>query len=114
MGIRDESDSSTSGHVARTAHIFDGLNKKEEGPHYIIDGNYNLRHKDDCKLHECLGNTTVRRRVLSTRCLTDDAKGAHVANALRVDAGIGVSKIYTKRAQRDATGHAKAFREAFK
>jgi hypothetical protein len=44
----------------------------------------------------------------------DDAKGAHVANALRVDAGIGVSKIYTKRAQRDATGHAKAFREAFK
>ena len=43
----------------------------------------------------------------------DDAKGAHVANALRVDAGIGVSKIYTKRAQRDATGHAKAFREAF-
>ena len=34
-------------------------------------------------------------------------------NALRVDAGIGVSKIYTKRAQRDATGHAKAFREAF-
>ena len=57
----------------------------------------------------------MRRRVLSTRCLTDDvdAKGAHVANALRVDAGIGVSKIYTKRAQRDATGHAKAFREAF-
>ena len=57
----------------------------------------------------------MRRRVLSTRCLTDDvdAKGAHVANALRVDAGIGVSKIYTKRARRDATGHAKAFREAF-
>ena len=43
----------------------------------------------------------------------DDAKGAHVANALRVDAGIEVSKIYTKRALRDATGHAKAFREAF-
>ena len=57
----------------------------------------------------------MRRRVLSTRCLTDDdyAKGAHVVNALRVDAGIGVSKIYTKRALRDATGHAKAFREAF-
>ena len=58
----------------------------------------------------------MRRRVLSKlRCLTDDddAKGAHVANALRVDAGIGVSKIYTKRALRDATGHAKAFREAF-
>ena len=47
------------------------------------------------------------------RCRCDDAKGAHVANALRVDAGIGVSKIYTKRALRDATGHAKAFREAF-
>ena len=46
--------------------------------------------------------------------VTDDAKGAHVANALRVDAGIGVSKIYTKSALRDATGHAKAFREAFK
>ena len=57
----------------------------------------------------------MRRRVLSTRCRVDneDAKGAHVANALRVDAGIGVSKIYTKRALRDATGHAKAFREAF-
>ena len=34
-------------------------------------------------------------------------------NALRVDAGIGISKIYAKRALRDATGHAKAFREAF-
>ena len=45
--------------------------------------------------------------------LLGNAKGAHVANALRVDAGIGVSKIYTKRALRDATGHAKAFREAF-
>ena len=54
-------------------------------------------------------------KTVKMRCLTvdDDAKGAHVANALRVDAGIGVSKIYTKRAQRDATGHAKAFREAF-
>ena len=41
------------------------VNKKEEDPHYIIDGNSNLRHNDDCKLHECLGNTTVRRRVLS-------------------------------------------------
>ena len=52
---------------------------------------------------------------MSTRCRVDneDAKGAYVANALRVDAGIGVSKIYTKRALRDATGHAKAFREAF-
>ena len=54
-------------------------------------------------------------KTVKMRCLTvdDDAKGAHVANALRVDAGIGVSKIYTKRAQRDATGHAKAFRKAF-
>ena len=46
-------------------------------------------------------------------CDDDDAKGAHVANALGVDAGIGVSKIYAKRARRDATGYAKAFREAF-
>ena len=36
-----------------------------EGISYIINGNFNLRHNDDCKLHECLGNTTVRRRVLS-------------------------------------------------
>ena len=52
---------------------------------------------------------------MSTRCLTDndDAKGTHVANALRVDAGIGVSKIYAKRALQDATDHVKAFREAF-
>ena len=34
-------------------------------------------------------------------------------NALTVDAGIEVSKAYAKRALRDATGHAKAFREAF-
>ena len=36
-------------------------------------------------------------------CETDDndAKGAHVANALRVDAGIGISKIYAKRALRE-------------
>ena len=54
-------------------------------------------------------------KTVKMRCLTvdDDAKGTHVANALRVDAGIGVSKIYTKGALRDATGHAKAFREAF-
>ena len=54
-------------------------------------------------------------KTVKMRCLTvdDDAKGAHVANALRVDAGIGISKIYAKRALRDATGHAKAFREAF-
>ena len=54
-------------------------------------------------------------KTVKMRCLTvdDDAKGAHVANALRVDAGIGISKIYAKRALRDATGHAKSFREAF-
>ena len=117
-------DSSTSGHVARTersccsyrAHIR-RVTKKGEAPHYVIDGNSNFERNDDCKLHECLGNTTVRRRILSklkvVNNLPDDAKGAHVANALRVDAGIGVSQIYTKRALREATGHAKAFREAF-
>ena len=100
--------------VMYCAHIR-RVTKKGEAPQYVINGKSNLSYNDNCELHECLGNTTVRRRVLSTRCLTDndDAKGAHVANALRVDAGIGVSKIYTKRALRDATGHAKAFREAF-
>ena len=39
--------------------------KKEEGPHYIIDGNSNLRHNGNCLLNTCFGNTTVRRRVLS-------------------------------------------------
>ena len=89
------------------------ITKKEEAPHYRIDGNSNLSHNDNCRLHECLGNTTVRRRVLAKLNLPGDTKGAHVANALTVDAGIGVSKIYTKSALRDATGHAKAFREAF-
>ena len=46
------------------AHI-GRVTKKEEGPHYIINGNSNLRHNDDCKLLECLGNTTVRRRILA-------------------------------------------------
>ena len=41
------------------------VTKKGEAPHYIIDGNSNLRYNDNCKLHECLGNTTLRRRVLS-------------------------------------------------
>mmetsp|Transcript_5774 Transcript_5774/g.16963 ORF Transcript_5774/g.16963 Transcript_5774/m.16963 type:complete len:81 (+) Transcript_5774:364-606(+) len=40
------------------------VTKKEEAPHYIIDGNSNLRYNDNCKMHEYLGNTTVRRRVL--------------------------------------------------
>ena len=54
-------------------------------------------------------------KTVKMRCLTvdDDAKGAHIANALRVDAGIGISKIYAKRALRDAIGHVKSFREAF-
>ena len=67
--------------------------KKEEGPHYIIDGNSNLRHNGNCLLNTCFGNTTVRRKI-KVEAVTDDddAKGAHVANALRVDAGIGVSK----------------------
>ena len=68
-------------------------------------------------MHECLGNTTVRRRILAklkvVNNLAGNAKGAHVPNALRVDAGIGISKIYAKRALRDATGQVMAFREAF-
>ena len=59
----------------------------------------------------------MRRRILAklkvVNNLAGNAKGAHVANAVKIDAGIGVSKIYTKGALRDATGHAKAFREAF-
>ena len=39
--------------------------KKEEAPHYIIDGNSNLRHNDNCLLNTCFGNTTVRRRILA-------------------------------------------------
>ena len=46
--------------------------------------------------------------------LPRDARGAHVANALSVDAGIRVSKVYAKRVLGDATGLTKAaFREAF-
>ena len=46
--------------------------------------------------------------------LPRDAKGAHVANALSVDAGIRVSKVYAKRVLGDATGLTKAaFRKAF-
>ena len=46
--------------------------------------------------------------------LPRDARGAHVANALSVDAGIRVSKVYAKRVLRDATGLTKAaFRNAF-
>ena len=91
--------------------------KKGEAPHYIIVGNCNFERNDDCRLHEYHGNTTVRRRILAklkvVNNLAGNAKGAHVANAVKIDAGIGVSKIYTKGALRDATGHAKAFREAF-
>ena len=91
--------------------------KKGEAPHYVIDGNSNLRHNGNCLLNTCFGNTTVRRRILAKLKVVNnrlgDTKGAHVANALRVDTGITISKIYAKRAMRDATGHAKAFREAF-
>ena len=58
----------------------------------------------------------MRRRVLSTRCRVDenDSKGAHVVNALTVDDGIEVSKVYAKRVLGDATGLTKAaFREEF-
>ena len=118
MGIRDESDSSTSGRscCSYRAHIRRVI-KKGEAPYYIIVGNCNFERNDDCRLHEYHGNTTVRRRILAklkvVNNLAGNAKGAHVANAVKIDAGIGVSKIYTKGALRDATGHAKAFREAF-
>ena len=102
--------------VMYCAHIR-RVTKKGEAPQYVINGKSNLSYNDNCELHECLGNTTVRRRVLSklrvVSNLPDDAKGAHVANALRVNTNIRISKIYTKRARRDATGYAKAFREAF-
>ena len=67
VGIRDESDSSTSGHVARTAYCahIRRVTKKGEAPQYVINGKSNLSYNDNCELHECLGNTTVRRRVLS-------------------------------------------------
>ena len=41
------------------------VTEKGEAHHYVIDGNSNFEHNDDCKLREFLGNTTVRRRVLS-------------------------------------------------
>ena len=50
--------------VMYCAHIR-RVTKKEEAPHYIIDGNANLRYNDNCKMHEYHGNTTVRRRVLA-------------------------------------------------
>ena len=37
--------------------------KKEEAPHYIIDGNSNLRHNGNCLLNTCFGNTTLRRKI---------------------------------------------------
>ena len=42
-----------------------------------------LSTKYDCAKTKVVGN------------LPADAKGAHVANALRVDAGIGVSKVFS-------------------
>ena len=37
--------------------------KKEEAPHYIIDGNSNFERNDDCLLNTCFGNTTLRRKI---------------------------------------------------
>ena len=55
----------------------------------------------------------MRRRILSklkvVGNLPSNAKGAHVASALRVDAGIGVSKAYATRVLGDATGLTKPF-----
>ena len=60
----------------------------------------------------------MRRRILSklrvVNNLPRDTRGAHVANALSVDASIRVSKVYAKRVLGDATGLTKsAFRKAF-
>ena len=94
------------------------VTKKEEGDHYIIDGCSNFRHNQRCQLRRCKRTTTVQRRILSklrvVNNLPRDARGAHVANALSVDAGIRVSKVYAKRVLGDATGLTKAaFREEF-
>ena len=56
-----------------------------------------LSTKYDCAKTKVVGN------------LPADAKGAHVANALRVDAGIGVSIVYAKRVLGNATGHGRPF-----
>ena len=50
--------------VMYCAHIR-RVTKKGEAPQYVINGKSNLSYNDNCELHECLGNTTVRRRVLS-------------------------------------------------
>ena len=94
------------------------VTKKEEGSHYIIDGNSNFGHNQRCQLRRCKRTTTVQRRILSklkvVKNLPGNTKGAHVANALSVDAGIRVSKVYAKRVLGDATGLTKsAFRKAF-
>ena len=89
------------------AHI-GRVTKKGVAPHYIIDGNSCFRHNSHCQLRNCQRNTTVRRRILSKLKVVGnipaDAKGAHVVNALTVDAGIEVSKVYAKRVLGDATG----------
>ena len=102
---------SYSAHIGR-------VTKKGVAPHYIIDGNSCFRHNSHCQLQSCQRNTTVRRRILSKLKVVGnipaDAKGAHVVNALTVDAGIEVSKVYAKRVLGDATGLTKAaFREEF-
>ena len=103
--------------VMYCAHIR-RVTKKEEGDHYIIDGCSNFRHNQRCQLRRCKRTTTVQRRILSklrvVNNLPRDMRGAHVANALSVDAGIRVSKVYAKRVLGDATGLTKAaFQEAF-
>ena len=40
------------------------VTKKGEAPHYVIDGNSNLRHYDNCLLNTCFGNMTLRRKIL--------------------------------------------------
>ena len=52
------------------------VTKKEEAPHYIIDGNSNLSITIIVELHECLGNTTVRRKIKVEVSKRPNDKGA--------------------------------------
>ena len=104
--------------IRQQAVMIRRVTKKGVAPHYIIDGNSNFGHNQRCQLRRCKRTTTVRRRILSklkvVKNLPGNTKGAHVANALSVDAGIRVSKVYAKRVLGDATGLTKAaFREEF-
>ena len=42
------------------------VTKKGEAPHYIIDGNSNFEHSDDCRLRNCRRNTTTSKLRLSS------------------------------------------------